>query len=127
RSPTTRAERAKLKSCKDDTIVAQGKRGTSAALGNGQKMILSPFSNLVWRAPGTPNQIGKRRAWVWGAFYPGRRPRRPCPDTLSKVIHSRAERGRQAKRSETVNNFAGMNFESNLRPQGPGSNTVPLP
>jgi len=33
RSPTMRAERAKLKSWRDDMKVAQGKRGTSAALG----------------------------------------------------------------------------------------------
>ena len=33
-----RAERAKLKSCRDDMIVAQGKRGTSAALGYGRNM-----------------------------------------------------------------------------------------
>src|SRR5579859_3970429 len=44
-----------------------------------------------------------------------------CPDTLSKVIHSRAEGARQAKRSEAVNNFAGMNFESNLRSEHNGS------
>jgi len=46
---------------------------------------------------------------------------RVYPDTLSKVIHSRAERARQAKRSEAVNNFAGMNFESNLRSEHNGS------
>ena len=51
RSAPLRAERAKLKSCKDDKIIAQGKRGTSAALGKRQKMISSLFSNLVWRAP----------------------------------------------------------------------------
>src|ERR1700676_1405371 len=33
RSPEMRAERAKLKSWRDDMKVAQGKRGTSAALG----------------------------------------------------------------------------------------------
>jgi len=32
-SPTMRAERAKLKSWREDMKVAQGKRGTSAALG----------------------------------------------------------------------------------------------
>ena len=35
RSPNMRMERAKLKSCKDDVIIAQGKR--SAALGCGRK------------------------------------------------------------------------------------------
>src|SRR5436190_4700317 len=38
------------------------------------------------------------------------------PDTISKVIHRRAERASQTERSEAVNNFAAMNFESNLRP-----------
>jgi len=37
------------------------------------------------------------------------------PDTVSKVIHRRAERASQAERSEAVNNFAAMNFESHLR------------
>jgi len=37
------------------------------------------------------------------------------PDTVSKVIHSRAERASNAERSEAVNNFAAMNFESDLR------------
>jgi hypothetical protein len=45
-----RAERARPKSCKDDAIIAQGKGGTSAALGKRHKMIPSLFSNLVWRA-----------------------------------------------------------------------------
>ena len=53
-------------------------------------------------------------------FLDGRLPRAAlseslCPDTLSKVIHSRAERASKAERSEAVNNFAAMNFESNLR------------
>ena len=34
-----RAQRAKLKSCKDDDISARGKRGTSAAPGYESKMI----------------------------------------------------------------------------------------
>ena len=38
-----RAERAKLKSCRDDMPIAQGKR--SAALGYGRKMIPSFFSS----------------------------------------------------------------------------------
>ena len=45
----------------------------------------------------------------------------PDPDTLSKVIHGRAERAFGAERSEAVNNFAEMNFESNLRPGNNGS------
>ncbi len=43
-------ERAQLKSCRDDEIIVQGKRGTSAALGRRQKNCLLPFSPLVWRA-----------------------------------------------------------------------------
>jgi len=43
RSPIMRAERAKLKSCRDDMPIAQGKR--SAALGYGRKMIPSFFSS----------------------------------------------------------------------------------
>src|SRR5690348_8024142 len=73
RSPEMRAERAKPKSRRDDMLIAQGQRGTSAALGERYNMISSLFSNLVWRA-GAPNQIGKKRAWVGVAVYPGRRP-----------------------------------------------------
>jgi len=83
RSPKARAERAELKSCKDDKITAQGKRGTSAALGKRHRMIPSLVSNRVWRAPGAPNPIGNKRDWVQGGVYPGRRPRRPCPGLLS--------------------------------------------
>ena len=36
----------------------------------------------------------------------------PGPDTVSKVIHSRAERAPKAKRREAVNNFAATNFET---------------
>jgi len=36
--PTLRAERAKPKSRRDDVIIAQGKQGTSAALGYRSKM-----------------------------------------------------------------------------------------
>jgi hypothetical protein len=60
-----RAERVKLKSGKDDKIIAQGKRraapelcrgeGTSAVLGWGPKMYSSPFSRFAaparWRLP----------------------------------------------------------------------------
>src|SRR5712691_5034528 len=44
RSAIFRAEQAKLKSRRDDLIIAQGKRGTSAALGNGTKNEHLPFS-----------------------------------------------------------------------------------
>ena len=81
-SPETRAERAKPKSRRDDMIIAQVKRGTSAALGCEPKMIFSLFSNLVWRR-NAPNQIGKKRDWLWGCVHPGRRPQRPCPWLLA--------------------------------------------
>ena len=51
-------------------IIAQGQRGTSAALGERYEMISSLFSNLVWRA-GAPNQIGKKRGWVGARFTQG--------------------------------------------------------
>lgn len=57
-----RVQRARLKSQWDDLKVAQGKRGTSAALGNAPKLI-SSFSLPVWRAASTPNRKGKR-GWV---------------------------------------------------------------
>ena len=46
-SSSMRAKRAKPKSCRDDMILAQGQRGTNAALGSERKMICSPFSGLV--------------------------------------------------------------------------------
>jgi len=42
--PTMRVKRAKLKSRRDDMIIAQGKRGTSAALGHARNIYPSPFS-----------------------------------------------------------------------------------
>ena len=45
-TPKMRAERVQLKSCKDDEIIARGKRGTSAALGKRHKMIPSLFLSL---------------------------------------------------------------------------------
>ena len=66
RSPTMRAERAKLKSHRDDKIVAQGKR--SAALGYGGKMISSFFpSGLGRRRRAKPE--GKKEV-VWGGLLP---------------------------------------------------------
>ena len=61
RSPSMRAERAKLKSCKDDDIIAQGKR--SAALGCGPKMISSFFPSGLARQ-GTRQTRRKKRGWV---------------------------------------------------------------
>ncbi len=43
------------------------------------------------------------------------------PNTVPKVIHSRAERPSKAKRNEAVNNFAAMDFENNLRSGQNGS------
>ena len=81
-SPKMRAERAQLKSCKDDKTIAQGKRGTSAALGYEPKMI-SLFFPIWFGAPGRAKPDWKKRDWVCGGVYPGRRPRRPCPGLLS--------------------------------------------
>jgi len=116
----------------DDMKVAQGKRGTSAALGKRHKMIPSLFSNLVWRAWGAPNQIGKKRGWVWVAFYPGRRPQRPCPYMFSFVCVATFEssplrvafrwrpglrcftEASVASRSETAQPRAGVGFSANI-------------
>jgi hypothetical protein len=62
----TRAERAKLKSCKDDGMIAQGKR--SAALGCGRKMIASFFpSGLARQQRAKPE--GKKEVG-WGGSLP---------------------------------------------------------
>src|ERR1044071_9665086 len=55
-----RAERANPKSCKDDDIIAQGKR--SAALGCGRRMIPSFFLPVLG-ASGAQNRKGKR-GWL---------------------------------------------------------------
>ena len=82
-----RAERVKLKSCKDDRIIAQGKRraapelcgggGTSAALGWGPKMYSSPFSRLVARA--------RWRLPLAGLQTPSADPPKPSPDWESPL------------------------------------------
>jgi hypothetical protein len=61
-SPTMRAQRAKLKSQRDDMMVAQGKR--SATLGCGRK-IVSSFFLLVFRAASAENQKEKRDGMGW--------------------------------------------------------------
>src|ERR1039457_2542700 len=74
-----------LKSCRDAMLIAQGKRGTSAALGYGRKINPSPFS--WFSAPAGPARPTREKGGVGnggGAFYPGRRPRRPCPGLLSR-------------------------------------------
>ena len=52
RSPMTRAPGARLKPRRGDLIIAQGKRGTSAALGYGSKRITSPFFRVGSPAKG---------------------------------------------------------------------------
>ena len=87
-----RAERVKLKSCKDDKIIAQGKRRaapelcgggrTSAALGWGPKMYSSPFSRFVaparWRLP------------LAGLQTPSADPQMPSPDWESPLADLQA-------------------------------------
>ena len=61
-----RAERAKLKSCKDEEMIAQGKR--SAALGYGRKMIPSFFpSGFACQRRAKPE--GKKEIG-WGGSLP---------------------------------------------------------
>ena len=60
RSLIMRAERANLKSRRDDLRIAQGTRGTSAALGCGWKMISSFFpSGLARRRRAKPETPGR--------------------------------------------------------------------
>jgi hypothetical protein len=75
RSAFMRAERAKLKSLRDEMIIAQGKR--SSALGYGRKMIAS-FFLPVWRASGAPNRKEKR-GWGGGLFTQGGSRLAPLP------------------------------------------------
>ena len=56
-NPPIRVDRAKLKSCRDDMILAQGKR--SAALGYGRKMIPTFFPSGFAR-PGRAKPEGKK-------------------------------------------------------------------
>ena len=68
--PTMRAKRAILKSCKDDMIIAQGKR--RAALGHGRKMIPSFFpSGFACRGRSKPE--GKKEVG-WLGTLPRRWP-----------------------------------------------------
>jgi hypothetical protein len=74
-----------LKSCRDAMIIAQSKRGTSAALGYGRNINPSPFAWFA--APGrsgAANQAKGEAGYQGVAFYSGRRPRRPCPGLLSR-------------------------------------------
>lgn len=70
RSPTMRAERAKLKSRRDAMTIAPGKRGTSAARGYTSKMI-SSFLPFRFAAP-EERQTGKGEKDCGGRlFTPG--------------------------------------------------------
>ena len=71
RAPKMPAERAQLKSCKDDKTIAQGKRGTSAALGYEPKMI-SLFFPIWFGAPGArQTRLEKREIGCGVAFTQG--------------------------------------------------------
>ena len=59
RSPIMRAERAELKSRRDEMIIAQGKRGTSAALGWGSDLIPSFFPSGLPRM--LSGQTGRKK------------------------------------------------------------------
>ena len=68
RSPTMRAGRVRLKSRRDDLIIAQGKRGTSAALGYGRKTTSSPFSWFA--APGRPARQTRKKGRLGTGWAP---------------------------------------------------------
>jgi hypothetical protein len=72
RSPKTRGERAQLKSCKDDEIIAQGNpERIRGALGKRHKMISSLFSNLVWRTGARQTRLEKKEIGCGVAFTQG--------------------------------------------------------
>ncbi|HZR20594.1 MAG TPA: hypothetical protein VFE51_25150 [Verrucomicrobiae bacterium] len=71
RSTKLRAERGRLKSCKDDEKIAQAQRGTSAGLGKRHKMIPFLFSNLVWRARARQTRLEKRKIGYGWRFTQG--------------------------------------------------------
>src|SRR5581483_5845092 len=71
RSTKLRAERGRLRSCKDDEKIAQAQRGTSAGLGKRHKMIPSLFPNLVWRAGARQARLEKREIGYGVAFTQG--------------------------------------------------------
>jgi hypothetical protein len=80
RSPIMRAKRARPKSCKDDEIIAQGKR--SAALGCGHQMI-SLFFLPVRRASSAPNRKEKEMGWDGVLPRAASESIRSCPGLLS--------------------------------------------
>jgi hypothetical protein len=116
RSPTMRAERAKLKSRRVDLTIAPGKR--SAARGYGRKMISSFFpSGLARQRRAKPE--GKKEIGV--ALYPGRRPRRPCPGLLScRLSEAQERRTGQNKFVDFVNQTGQVTtIDSNIATCGP--------
>ena len=68
RSPIMRAERAELESRRDEMIIAQGKRGTSAALGCGSDLIPSFFPSGLARLRRAKPE-GKKEG-EWGGVLP---------------------------------------------------------
>lgn len=77
RSPMMRAERAKPKSHRDDTIIAQGKRSPGFWTQNDSLFFPFRLGAPEVRPAGREKEVG------WGALYPGRRPQRPCAGLLS--------------------------------------------
>jgi len=99
RSLMMRAERAKLKSCRDDMILAQGQRGTSAALGSEREMIPSPFSGLARWPAGAPNQK-KGRVSVGGLL-----PRAAASAAMLLGYYHAAPLGRRSGESGRRENY----------------------
>jgi len=115
RSPAIRVRRGKMKSRRDDLIVAQGERGTSAALGYGRKMIFSLFSfSGLARLKRAKPEKEKGESLIVGVIYPGRRPRRPCPGLLSGRPSGAPER-----RTRTLQRTRGVAFCLSCWPCGP--------
>src|SRR5258708_6662965 len=67
-SAIMRAERAKPKSCKDDLIIAQGKR--SAALGSGPKMNISLFFQVWFCGLAARKTKLEKKGGRWGDRLP---------------------------------------------------------
>jgi len=93
RSPVMRAERAKLKSQRDDMIIAPGKQ--SAARGYGRKMI-SSFFLLVWRAWRRAKPEGKKEAG-WEGFLP-----RAAASTLRLISNRRFQISKGKDQGESL-------------------------
>ena len=101
RGQPIRAERAKAKSCKDDMIIAQGKR--SAALGYGRNMIPSFFPSGFAR-PWRVTLEGKKEVGWLGSL-----PRAAASATLSWAIIMLPLRG-GGRASQPPQRTAGLHF-----------------